>query len=35
MRHVRAHFDVRKMCAATLDVYADVLNSGADDHRQR
>jgi glycosyltransferase involved in cell wall biosynthesis len=27
MRHVRARFDVKDMCAATLDVYADLLNS--------
>jgi glycosyltransferase involved in cell wall biosynthesis len=26
LRHVRAHFDVRRMCAATLDVYAELLS---------
>ncbi len=27
MRHVRAHFDVKDMCAATLEVYADLMSS--------
>jgi glycosyltransferase involved in cell wall biosynthesis len=28
MRHVRAHYDVRQMCASTLEVYANLLRTG-------